>query len=101
MRDTEYSRRIRKLRAELRLTQHALAELLHVRPQVVSSWEQGRKEPSASNCQQLANLASPKEAWYFLEQIGITKKLVSDKWPGRGAALSAPAPKAPARSSKS
>ena len=81
-----YSRRIKQLRAALRLTQHELAERLHVRPQVVASWEQGRKEPSATSYQQLARLAPPKEAWFFLEQMGVTKDLVRSKWPGRAAA---------------
>ncbi|MBI4479237.1 MAG: LexA family transcriptional regulator [Acidobacteria bacterium] len=83
MKNTEYSRRIRSLRERLRLTQHALAELLHVRTPVVASWEQGRREPSARNYRQLAKLAPPKEAWYFLEQIGVTKQLVRSKLPKR------------------
>lgn len=93
----EYSRRIKKLRAELCLTQHDLAVLLHVRAQVVASWEQGRKEPSASSYQQLANLAPPKEAWFFLEQIGVTKKLVREKWPGRVSARPSNSPRARVR----
>src|SRR3970040_1010208 len=81
MKNTEYARRIKKLRAALQLTQHALAERLHVRPQVVASWEQGRRDPSASSYHRLADLAPPKEAWFFLEQIGVTKQLVRAKWP--------------------
>lgn len=81
MKNTEYARRIKKLRAALQLTQHALAERLQVRPQVVASWEQGRKEPSASSYRRLADLAPPKDAWFFLEQIGVTKQLVRAKWP--------------------
>ena len=81
-----YSRRIKALRAALRLTQHELAERLHVRPQVVASWEQGRKEPSATSYQQLARLAPPKDAWFYLEQMGVTKALVRSKWPGSPAA---------------
>ena len=81
MKNTEYARRIKNLRAALQLTQHALAERLHVRPQVVASWEQGRREPSASSYRRLADLAPPKEAWFFLEQIGVTKQLVRAKWP--------------------
>jgi len=92
MKHTEYSRRIKKLRERLRLTQHALAELLHVRTPVVASWEQGRKEPSARNYRQLANLAPPKDAWYFLEQIGVTKQLVRSKLPKRHSKKTSPRP---------
>jgi len=83
MKHPEYARRIQKLRAALQLTQHALAERLHVRPQVVASWEQGRRVPSAGSYRRLAGLAPPREAWFFLEQIGVTKRLVQAKWPGR------------------
>ncbi|MBI3934803.1 MAG: helix-turn-helix domain-containing protein [Acidobacteria bacterium] len=83
MRSTEYSRRIKKLRAALQLTQHALADRVHVRPQVVASWEQGRKEPSAASYRRLADLAPPRDAWFFLKQMGVTKQLVRAKWPGR------------------
>jgi transcriptional regulator with XRE-family HTH domain len=83
MNTTEYSVRIRKLRGHLGLTQYELAERLHVRPQVVASWEQGRKEPAASSYSQLALLAPPKEAWFFLEQIGVSRKLVRTKWSDR------------------
>lgn len=83
MQDRDYSRRIRKLRAALRLTQHSFADRLQVRPQVVASWEQGRREPSAGSYQHLAQLAPPKDAWFFLEKIGVTKELVRAKWKGR------------------
>ena len=88
----EYARRIKKLRAALRLTQHELAERLRVRPQVVASWEQGRKVPSATSYQRLADLAAPKDAWFFLEQIGVTKRLVRAKWPGRSIQPRTPPP---------
>jgi transcriptional regulator with XRE-family HTH domain len=80
MHDRDYSRRIRKLRAALGLTQHSFADRLRVRPQVVASWEQGRREPAASSYQQLARLAPPDDAWFFLEKIGVTKELVRAKW---------------------
>jgi DNA-binding XRE family transcriptional regulator len=83
MKSTECARRIRQLRAELQLTQHAMAELLHVRPQVLASWEQGRRVPSAESYRRLAALAPPERAWYFLEQMGVTQNLVRAKWPGR------------------
>jgi transcriptional regulator with XRE-family HTH domain len=81
----DYSQHIKKLRAARKLTQHDLAELLRVRPQVVASWEQGRKQPSARNYQQLAKLSPPAEAWFFLGKIGITRQFVRSKWRGLGA----------------
>ena len=80
MKHPEYARRIKRLRGVLQLTQHTLAERLHVRPQVVASWEQGRRVPSATSYRRLADLAPPKEAWFFLNQIGVTKRLVRTKW---------------------
>jgi SOS-response transcriptional repressor LexA len=81
----DYSRHIKKLRAAKRLTQHSLAEHLRVRSQVVASWEQGRKQPSARNYQQLAALAPPAEAWFFLGKIGVTRQFVRSKWRGLSA----------------
>jgi SOS-response transcriptional repressor LexA len=80
----DYAHRVRRLRLELGLTQHTLAERLHVRPQVVASWEQGRREPSAESYQQLARVAPPQEAWFFLEKLGITKELIRAKWRAQG-----------------
>ena len=77
----DYALQIRKLRAALGITQHALAERLRVQSQVVSSWEQGRREPSATSYQLLAWLAAPEQAWFFLGKIGVTKQLVEAKWP--------------------
>jgi SOS-response transcriptional repressor LexA len=48
---------------------------------VVASWEQGRREPSAASYHRLADLAPPKDSWFFLKQIGVTKQLVRAKWP--------------------
>jgi len=79
----DFSRRIRRLRQALRLTQHDLAARLRVQTQVVASWEQGRKKPSPSSFGHLAKLAPPKDAWFFLNQMGITKQLVREKWPKR------------------
>ncbi len=76
----DYSRKIKKLRAALRLTQHAFAGRLRVQPQVVASWEQGRREPSAASYRRLARLAPPADAWFFLQRIGVTKELVRAKW---------------------
>ena len=81
----DYPRRVKELRLALSLTQHAFAELLHVRPQVVASWEQGRREPSAKSYQQLARLAPPGQAVFFLARMGMTPELVRKLLPEAGA----------------
>ena len=81
--ERDYSKKIKQLRAELRLTQHVFAGRLRVQPQVVASWEQGRREPSAESYRQLAKLSPPADAWFFLEKIGVTKDLVRAKWRAR------------------
>jgi phage repressor protein C with HTH and peptisase S24 domain len=83
--DLDYSRRVKELRLALSLTQHAFAELLHVRPQVVASWEQGRREPSAKSYQQLARLAPAGQAAFFLARMGMTPELVQKLLPEAGA----------------
>jgi SOS-response transcriptional repressor LexA len=75
----DYSDQIKKLRTQLGLTQHALAELLKVRPPVVASWEQGRKEPSAKSYHELARVAPAQEAWFFLGKVGITRDFLRSK----------------------
>ena len=77
----EYSLRIKKLRKGLGLTQHALARKLGVLPWAVSSWEQGRWEPSGEHYAQLTRLAPPKEARYFLGKLGLDRETVLAKFP--------------------
>lgn len=77
----EYSLRIKKLRRSLGLTQHALARKLGVLPWAVASWEQGRWEPSGEHYAQLARLAAPEEARYFLGKLGLDRETVLAKFP--------------------
>ena len=77
----EYCGRIRALRASLGLTQHALAKKLGVLPWAVSSWEQGRWEPSGEHYAHLARLASPNEAEFFLKKLGIDRETIASKLP--------------------
>ena len=72
----DYSLRIKKLRKANGLTQHALAEKLGVLVWAVSSWEQGRWEPSEKNYAQLAKLAAPADAQFFLKKIGVDRDLL-------------------------
>lgn len=76
----EYSLRIKRLRKALGVTQHALARRLGVLPWAVSSWEQGRWEPSGEHYAQLARLAPPDQARYFLGKLGLDRETVLDKF---------------------
>lgn len=58
------------------LTQHALAQKLGVLPWAVASWEQGRWEPSGEHYAQLARLAGPHEAQFFLRKLGIDQTML-------------------------
>ena len=72
----DFSLRIKKLRKSSGLTQHALAQKLGVLPWAVSSWEQGRWEPSGEHYAQLARLAPPADAQFFLKKIGIDREML-------------------------
>lgn len=76
----EYSLRIKRLRKALGVTQHALARRLGVLPWAVSSWEQGRWEPSGEHYAQLARLAPPDHARYFLGKLGLDRETVLGKF---------------------
>lgn len=76
----EYSLRIKRLRKALGVTQHALARRLGVLPWAVSSWEQGRWEPSGEHYAQLARLAPPDQARYFLGKLGLDRETVLGKF---------------------
>ena len=73
----DFAIKIKKLRKSIGLTQHALAQKLGVLSYAVSSWEQGRWEPSGEHYAQLARLAPPAEAQFFLKKIGIDRKMLS------------------------
>jgi SOS-response transcriptional repressor LexA len=75
------------LRKALGLTQHALARKLGVLPWAVASWEQGRWEPSGEHYAQLARLAAPEEARYFLSKLGLDRETVLAKFPEASAQL--------------
>lgn len=47
-------RRIRNKRRALRKTQRVLAQQLGVRPETISEWERGRREPTSERLQDLA-----------------------------------------------
>ena len=63
------------------IPQHELAKKLGVLPWAVASWEQGRWEPSGEHYAQLARLAAPEQAQFFLKKLGIDRETVLSKWP--------------------
>jgi transcriptional regulator with XRE-family HTH domain len=67
----EWSERIRRLLAHLKLSQAGLAERLGVSPPTVSRWLQGRHEPTAESYVALGNLAAPPDGVYFWERAGM------------------------------
>ena len=60
--------RIRVVRQSLRLSQSALAEILHVSRSAVSNWEGAVAVPTASNLLMLAELANVSFEWLALNR---------------------------------
>jgi SOS-response transcriptional repressor LexA len=77
----DFSLRIKRLRKSLGLTQHALAQKLGVLSYAVSSWEQGRWEPSGEHYAELARLGKPEEAQFFLRKLGIDREMLLTQLP--------------------
>lgn len=75
---TEWANRIRRLLADLKLSQAGLAERVGVSPATVSRWLQGRQEPTAEFYVALGNLARPPEGVYFWERAGMDSASLSD-----------------------
>jgi SOS-response transcriptional repressor LexA len=74
----EWAERIRKLLADLKLSQAGLAERLGVSPPTVSRWVLGRQEPTAESYVALGNLARPPNGVYFWERAGIDASSLLD-----------------------
>ncbi len=74
----EWSERILRLAAELKLTQAALAERLGVSPATVSRWIQGKYEPTAEGYVALGNLSRQPDGEYFWERAGVDTSAFSD-----------------------
>jgi transcriptional regulator with XRE-family HTH domain len=74
----EWSNRIRRLLADLKLTQAGLAERLGISPPTVSRWIQGRHEPTAEGYIALGNLAGRPGGVYFWERAGMNTAGLAD-----------------------
>lgn len=74
----EWADRIRRLLAELKLSQAELAERLGTSPPTVSRWLKGRHEPTAEGYVALGNLAGQPDGMYFWERAGIDITGLSD-----------------------
>jgi transcriptional regulator with XRE-family HTH domain len=72
----EWSDRIRRLLADLKLSQAGLAERLGVSPPTVSRWIKGWHEPTAESYIALGNLAQPPDGVYFWERAGLDSGLL-------------------------
>jgi transcriptional regulator with XRE-family HTH domain len=68
---SEWAERIRRLLADLKLSQAGLAERLGISPPTVSRWLQGRHEPTAESYVALGNLARHPDGLYFWERAGL------------------------------
>ena len=75
---SEWAIRIRKLLADLKLSQAGLAGRVGVSPATVSRWLKGRQEPTAECYVALGNLARPPEGVYFWERAGMDSAALSD-----------------------
>ena len=73
----KWSQQIKAFRRSAGLTQTGLASKLGITKKTVAEWEQGRQEPSARRYVQLAKMAEGEQASWFLEHIGIDRKLLS------------------------
>lgn len=74
----EWAVRIRRLLADLELSQAGLAERVGVSPATVSRWLKGRQEPTAESYVALGNLARPPEGIYFWERAGMESAALTD-----------------------
>lgn len=68
----EWSERILRLLADLKLTQAGLADRMGVSPATISRWIQGKHEPTAEGYVSLGNLAARRsDGAYFWERAGM------------------------------
>jgi transcriptional regulator with XRE-family HTH domain len=74
----EWAVRIRRLLADLELSQAELAERVGVSPATVSRWLKGRQEPTAESYVALGNLARPPGGIYFWECAGMESAALTD-----------------------
>ena len=74
---SSWSQQIKAFRSSVGLSQTGLASKLGITKKTVAEWEQGRQEPSARRYVQLAKMAEGEQALWFLEHIGVDRKLLS------------------------
>ena len=72
-----WSQQIKTFRRSVGLTQTGLASKLGITKKTVAEWEQGRQEPSHRRYIQLAKMAEGEQVLWFLEHIGVDRKLLS------------------------
>jgi transcriptional regulator with XRE-family HTH domain len=67
----EWSTQIRRLLAQLRLSQAGLAARLGVSPATITRWIKGSHEPTSSSYLAMGNLAGSPDGVYFWERAGV------------------------------
>lgn len=60
-----FSKRLKELRLKKRLKQQELAEILGIKRNTYSDWENGKTEPSYENLVKLADLLEVSLDWLF------------------------------------
>jgi DNA-binding XRE family transcriptional regulator len=69
----QWSRNIKSLRSELRLSQSEFGKRLNCSAMSVSRWEQGKQPPSAACYLAMGKMADSSFGWVFWNLAGITE----------------------------
>ena len=69
----QWSKDIRRLRSDLRLSQTAFGKILNCSAMGVSRWERGEQAPSAAFYLRMARLARRSFGWLFWNLAGLTE----------------------------
>lgn len=66
-----FSKRLKELRKEKKLTQQEIAELLGVKRNTYSDWENGKTEPNFENLIKLADFFEVSLDWLFGRKVEL------------------------------
>src|SRR5579863_3111762 len=83
-----WSKKVRRLRADLHMSQGQLGEELQYSSMAISRWEHGIQEPSAEAYIKLGKLAGEPDRWFFWERAGLKKTDVQNGSPRAKGAFS-------------
>ena len=71
-----WSRKIKSLRAQRRLSQAALALRLKCSSMTVSRWERGLLKPTPESLIAMGEIAGPPVGWHFWRMAGISPSAI-------------------------